>query len=62
MINQQQLGGGSKLLPYTAFSDSRKGCPYGFYQMKLYAELSLPLTWKVARRRRVGRRESTNRI
>ena len=39
-------------------SDSRKDCPYGFYQIKMYAEPSLPLTRKVARRRRDGRRES----
>ena len=40
------------------FTDSRKGCPYGFYQMKMHVEYSLPLTRKVARRRRDGRRES----
>jgi len=39
-------------------SDRGKPCPYGFYQIKLYAEPSLPLTRKVARRRRDGRRES----
>ena len=30
----------------------------GFYQMKMLAELSLPLTRKVARQRRDGRREA----
>ncbi len=41
-------------------SDSRKGCPYGFYQIEMFAEPSLPLTRKVARRRRDGRREAVN--
>ena len=47
---------GSLSLP--TFADSRKGCPYEFHQIKMFAEPSLPLTRKVARRRRVGRRES----
>ncbi len=52
-------------------TDRGKPCTYGVwrfvfnsisavnkYQIKMYAEPSLPLTRKVARRRRVGRRES----
>ena len=47
-----------KITYQNKFTDSRKGCPYGFYEIKILAKPSLPLTRKVARRRRVGRRES----
>ncbi len=35
-----------------AFADRGKPCPYGFYQMKMLAELSLPLTGNICDRRR----------
>ena len=31
--------------------DSRKGCTYGFYQIKMFAESSLPLTGNICDRR-----------
>ncbi len=46
--NKYQITVGTGLAPVrknnmkAIFTDSRKGCPYGFHQIKMFAELSLP--------------------
>ena len=43
---------------FCGFRAAARAVPTGTHKMEMHAELSLPLTRKVARRRRVGRREA----